>query len=51
MYVYMGKLTISISDKIEENLRKKAAVKFGLRKGSIRDAIEEAVSQWLKRES
>jgi len=47
----MGKLTISISDKLEESLRKKAAAKFGLRKGSIRNAIEEALSQWLKRDS
>ncbi|MFN7991018.1 MAG: hypothetical protein U0R44_02555 [Candidatus Micrarchaeia archaeon] len=47
----MGKLTIIISDDIEDKLRKKAAAKFGLRKGSIRNAIEEALLEWFRRDA
>ena len=44
----MGRMQIVISDKTEKELRKKAADKFGLKKGSISQAIEEAIKDWLK---
>ena len=47
-YVYMGRMQIVLSKETEEKLRKKAAEKFGFRKGSISAAIEEAVKLWLK---
>ena len=43
----MGRLQVVLSDDVEEQLRKRAAEKFGLRKGSMSHAIEEAVQQWL----
>jgi hypothetical protein len=43
----MGRMQIVFSDETEKKLRKKAAEKFGLRKGSISDAVEEAVKEWL----
>ena len=46
--VFMGRMQIVISDKIEQELRRKAADKFGFKKGSISTAIEEAIRQWLK---
>ena len=44
----MGRMQIVISDKVEEELRKKAANKFSLKKGSISQAIEEAIKNWLE---
>ncbi len=44
----MGRMQIVISDKTENELRSKAAQKFGLKKGSISKAIEEAINRWIK---
>ena len=54
IYVYMhtcvdmGRLQVVLSDDTEERLRKRAAEKFGLKKGSISQAVEEAITSWLK---
>ena len=56
IYVYMhtcvnmGRLNVVLSDDTEERLRKKAAEKFSLKKGSISQAIEEAIVDWLKKD-
>ncbi len=44
----MGRMQIVISDALEEKLRRKAAEKFGFKKGSISTAVEEAILNWLK---
>ncbi len=44
----MGRMQIVFSDATEKALRKKAAEKFGFKKGSISIAVEKAVKQWLK---
>lgn len=44
----MGKISISIPDDLEEELRKKAMEKFGMKKGHLSKAAEEAISEWLK---
>ena len=44
----MGRMQIVISDELEKRLRKRAAEKFGLKKGSISEAVEEAIVNWLK---
>ncbi len=46
----MGRMQIVLSDELEEKLRKKAASVFGMRKGSISSAVEEAVRQWLSKQ-
>jgi predicted transcriptional regulator len=43
----MARMTIVLSDELEEKLRKEAARRFGLRKGSISRAVEEAVRRWI----
>lgn len=43
----MGRMQIVLSDELEDKLRKKAAKEYGLRKGSISQAVEEAIYQWL----
>lgn len=46
----MGRLQVVLSDDTEERLRKRAAEKFGLKKGTMSKAIEEAITEWLKKE-
>jgi len=43
----MGRLQIVISDETEQKLRR-AAAKFGYKKGDISRAVEEAIIEWLK---
>lgn len=45
----MSRLQVVLSDDVEDRLRKKAAEKFGLKKGSISKAIEEAITEWLNK--
>ena len=44
----MGRMQIVISDELESKLRKKAADKYGLKKGSISLAIANSIENWLK---
>lgn len=44
----MGKISISMPDELEDKLRKRAMEKFGMKKGCLSKAIEEAVKAWLK---
>lgn len=44
----MGRMQIVIADDVEDRLRKKASAEFGLKKGSISKAVEQAIQQWLK---
>ena len=44
----MGRMQIVLSDELEEKLRKKAAARFGMRKGAISEAVQDAIIQWLK---
>ena len=43
----MGILTISISDKTEDALRRMAYKIYGVKKGSISRALEEAITLWI----
>lgn len=42
----MGNINLNISDEVEDKLRKKAAEKFGYKKGNLIKAAEEAISKW-----
>lgn len=45
----MGKISISIPNKLEKKLRKKAMEKFGIKKGNLSKAAEEAIKSWLRK--
>jgi uncharacterized protein YjbJ (UPF0337 family) len=45
----MGRMQIVLPDGVEDELRKKAAERYGNRKGNISKAIEDAVTDWLKK--
>ncbi|MGD0729530.1 MAG: nucleotidyltransferase domain-containing protein [Candidatus Micrarchaeaceae archaeon] len=47
----MTEAKIYFSDETDKRLREKAMKKFGYGRGSISNAVEEAVSQWLSKEA
>jgi hypothetical protein len=47
----MGQLNLKVDDKLEMEFRKVAAEKFGARKGFLKKAIEEAIREWIRKNS
>ncbi len=45
IYIFMGRILIALSDEVEAMLRQYVGEKYGYRKGSIRDFIEEAIME------
>lgn len=45
----MGRINIIIPDDLENKLRREIAKRFGLRKGNIQRAMEEAIGMWIKK--
>ena len=46
----MGRIDAVISDELERQLRMKAVEKFGGKKGSLTEALEDAIRTWVKGE-
>ena len=44
----MGRITATIPDELEKQLRYKSLEKFGGKHGDMAKAISEAISEWLK---
>jgi hypothetical protein len=44
----MGKISVSISDELEQRLRQKAIKEFGIKKGYLSMAVIKALELWLK---
>lgn len=44
----MGKISVIIPDELEEKVRQKAIKKFGIKKGYLSNAMEEALKNWSK---
>ncbi len=42
-------MQIVIADSLEKELREKAYKKYGLKKGSISKAVEDALKDWVKK--
>ena len=47
----MGQLNLSMDDDLERKFRKLAAEKFEARKGFLKKALEEAVRDWICKNS
>ena len=43
----MGKISVSIPNNLEKELRIKAMKKFGMKKGYLSKAVIEALKSWL----
>lgn len=44
----MGAIKVILSDDLEEKFRKKVFQMYGMKKGNIKLAIEEAIQEWIK---
>jgi hypothetical protein len=47
----MGKLNLAISDELENHFREAVFKKYGMRKGNITKAIEDAISDWINKQN
>ena len=45
----LGKINLVISDKLEKEFREAVYKKFGLKRGNITKATEEALQEWIKK--
>lgn len=47
----MARLNMTIDDELLETFRKAANEKFGYKKGAIKKAVEDAISDWIEKEA
>jgi hypothetical protein len=47
----MGQLNLKVDNELEKEFRKVAADKFGARKGFLKKAVEEAIRDWIRKNS
>ncbi len=45
----MGRMLITVDDELEERFRRAVARIYGVRKGAISKAVEEAIRLWLEK--
>ena len=45
----MGKMNIDISDELDEQFREAVFNRFGMKKGNLTHAIEEALKEWINK--
>jgi len=45
----MGQLNLKVDDELEREFRKVAAERFEARKGFLKKAVEEALSEWIRK--
>jgi len=43
----MGKLNLSVKDKVEDKFREEVFRRKGMKKGNLKQAIEEAMLLWI----
>ena len=44
----MGRIDVILTDDLEEKFRKKVFEKYGMKRGNITTAIQEAIENWIK---
>ena len=50
MVVEMGRISVTLSDELEKELRFKTIERFGGKKGDLTRAVEDAVKTWVANE-
>ena len=46
---FVGRINLTISDELEKKFRELVFKKKGWKKGSVKEAIEEAISLWIEK--
>jgi hypothetical protein len=49
MVVSMGKIDLIISDELEKKFREAIFKRYGLKRGNIAKAAEEAITDWIEK--
>ena len=49
MATKMGKMYVVLPDDIEEQFREEVFNRFGMKKGNLSIAIEEAIKEWINK--
>ena len=44
----MGKINLSLNDELEKRFREEVFRRYGMKKGNIQQAIEEAIEVWIR---
>lgn len=44
----MGRIDVILSDELEKKFRNKVFKNFGMKRGNITTAIQEAIEQWIE---
>lgn len=44
----MGRIDVILPEDLEEKFRKKVFEKYGMKRGNITTAIQEAIENWIK---
>jgi len=44
----LGKITLTLDDDVEKRFREEVFRRFGMKKGNIQQAIEDAIHVWIK---
>jgi hypothetical protein len=47
----MGQLNLKVDNELEKEFRKVAVERFGARKGFLKKAVEEAIRDWIRKNS
>jgi len=50
LVIEMGRISVAISDELENSLRFKTVEIFGGKKGDLSRAVEEAITTWVAKE-
>lgn len=44
----MGRIDVELSDKLEKEFRLEVGKRFGMKKGNLTKAIEQAIRHWIE---
>jgi len=47
----MAKINLIISDKLEKEFREAIFKKYGMKRGNLSKAVEEAIKEWIKKQN
>ncbi len=47
--INMGRIDVILPDDLEEKFRKKVFEKYGMKRGNITSAIQEAIEEWINK--
>jgi hypothetical protein len=51
LVIEMGRISVTISDELEKDLRFKTVERFGGKKGDLTRAVEEAIKAWIPKKN